>query len=377
MRRRRRIHFAAINLSTIGKRFVILTTAFLLVHTASALGADDAADSLLQQLAENSSTISSLIGFELGLPSPSENPVQTDVPVKTPQISTDSTIQVPSSGDPAITVAIPPSASGNASDIMEITKAKYSPNANGIIIKNNTDYEIDPAAILAETLDLDIDPTSPQILIIHTHGSECYAKGENDVFEESDPSRTENTAYNVVRVGDELASALAEYGICTLHDRTLYDYPSYSGSYTRSYESIQKYLAEYPDIKIVIDLHRDAILGSDGTAYKTSSVTNGEKTAQIMLIMGTDYSGLYHPQWRENLKLGMHLQAAMNEINPTLARPLNISKYRYNQECTTGSMIVEVGSNGNTLDEALGAIRLFAQALARVVYGIQGESSRA
>ena len=148
-----------------------------------------------------------------------------------------------------------------------------------------------------------------------------------------------------------------------IHDRGIYDYPSYTGSYNRSGAAIAQYLESYPSIRIVLDIHRDA-LGSDGVVYKTMAEEQGVCASQIMLLVGTDESGLSHPDWRQNLALAMYMQNAVTQANPTLMRPVDLVRQRYNQHLSTGSLIVEVGSSGNTLQEALAAIRLFGNAVA-------------
>ena len=232
--------------------------------------------------------------------------------------------------------------------------------SSDLSIRNDTGFEIDIEALAAEGLDLTLSATQPQILIIHTHASEAYAQNPEDPYEESDPGRTEDTEYNIVRVGDELTAALEAYGLNVIHDRGIYDFPSYTGSYSRSGAAIEAYLAQYPSIAIVIDLHRDAI-GSGDSVYKTMAALPGESSAQIMLLVGTGENGLAHPQWTENLKLALYLQEAMDSRYPTLARPIALKPERYNQHLTTGSLIFEVGSTGNTLQEALNAVNLFAQ----------------
>lgn len=229
-------------------------------------------------------------------------------------------------------------------------------------IKNDTGFSVDVAALASEGLSLHLTPDEPQILIIHTHSSEAYTQDEYDRYEESDASRTEDKGYNVIRVGDELAEKLEGLGLNVVHDREIYDYPSYTGSYTRCGEAIERYLSEYPSIAIVIDLHRDAI-GTGDTVYKTKAELSGMSCAQIMMLIGTGENGLYHPNWRENLKLALYMQNAADAKYPTLMRPVALKPERYNQQLTTGSMILEVGSSGNTLDEALCAIRLFAGAV--------------
>ena len=148
-----------------------------------------------------------------------------------------------------------------------------------------------------------------------------------------------------------------------LHDRGIYDYPSYTGSYNRAGAAIEQYLESCPGIRIVLDIHRDA-LGENGVVYKTMAEEEGTTASQIMLLVGTDESGLEHPDWRGNLALALYLQNAVNSACPTLMRPVNLVPQRYNQQLTPGSLIVEVGSSGNTLREALNAIRLFGRAAA-------------
>ena len=228
----------------------------------------------------------------------------------------------------------------------------------GMEIRNKTDLEADIATLMGEPLTQRLSAAGPQILIIHTHGTEAYLPAAGEEYTPSDPYRTTDPERSVIRVGDALCSALEEYGLRVLHDRTLYDYPSYAGSYERAAASIEAYLAEYPDIALVLDVHRDAI-GDASTVYKTCAAANG--TAQVMLVCGTD-EYLEHPLWRENLKLALAMQAAAMSANGALMRPIHLAPERYNQQYTTGSLIIEVGTNGNTLSEALAAAELFGRA---------------
>lgn len=230
-----------------------------------------------------------------------------------------------------------------------------------LLLKNETSYDPDPAAILAEGPSLRLPAEGPQILIIHTHGSEAYTPAGLDHYDASDTNRTQDPRYSVIRVGDELAERLEAQGLRVLHDREIYDYPSYTGSYSRSGEAVQRYLEQYPGIAVVIDLHRDA-LGADGVVYKTMAEEEGTVASQIMILVGTDESGLEHPNWRSNLALALYLQQAAATAHPTLMRPVSLVPQRYNQQLTHGSLILEVGCSGNTLQEALAAVRLFAEA---------------
>ena len=203
----------------------------------------------------------------------------------------------------------------------------------------------------------------PQILIIHTHSSEAYTPAGLDRYEESDNTRTEDLEHNIIRVGDELTRLLEKAGLRVIHDRGVYDYPSYTGSYARSGAAVEQYLRDYPSISVVLDVHRDA-LGTDEVIYKTVAEENGTCASQAMLLVGTDESGLEHPYWRDNLSLALYLQKAVFQTYPTLMRPVALVPQRYNQQLCPGMLILEVGSSGNTLQEALAAIRLFAAAAA-------------
>ena len=234
-------------------------------------------------------------------------------------------------------------------------------------IKNTTSYVINTEELLSEPLSYTLSSDSPQVLILHTHGSEAYSQSGGE-SEESDHSRTEDRSKNVVRVGDVLGETLTARGLTVLHDTELYDYPSYSGSYARSLASVENYLERYPDLKVVIDLHRDSASDPSGSAYRTEYVApGGVISSQLMIIAATGESGLSFPNWRENMKLALRLQADLGEKYPGLARPLLVSTERYNQHAAPGYLLVEIGTDGNTLAEAENAARLFADCLADVL----------
>lgn len=235
-------------------------------------------------------------------------------------------------------------------------------SAEDISINNTTSLAVDVAALAAAPVEISLETGGPQILIMHTHGTEAYTMDGEDIYTPSDTSRTTDTAFNVVRIGEEVADILTEMGFSVLHDTTLYDYPAFSGAYDRSKAGVERYLAEYPSIQIVLDVHRDALTGENGETYKTLATVDGSETAQVMLVVGSSDAGLAHPHWQENLTLAMRIQGAMNDISSTLARPITIRTNRFNQQLTQGSLLVEVGSHGNTLQEALTAARLFARA---------------
>lgn len=233
--------------------------------------------------------------------------------------------------------------------------------SGGLSIKNTSGYDIDIDSVLSSGCPIRLETGKPQILIIHTHSSEAYSPAGLDKYDDLGTNRTLDQNLNVIRIGKELAKIFEDCGLNVIHDTQVFDYPSYTGSYNRSCEAVEKYLADYPSIKIVIDLHRDALC-SDTVTYKTTATEQGVCASQVMLFVGSDASGLEHPNWRQNLSLALYLQNAVCQSYPSLMRPITLTKYRYNQHLSPGSMIIEVGSNGNTLQEALAAIRLFGKA---------------
>lgn len=253
----------------------------------------------------------------------------------------------------------------NAQGIVErtLTGGDGYISVGGVYLQNRTEKNLDTAALASVPVEVALDGEGPQVLIMHSHGSEAYTQEGNDVYQESDTARTTDENYNIIRIGDEVERILTEMGISVLHDRTLYDYPVYSGSYERSKAGIQKYLTENPGIKVVLDIHRDALVGDDGTIYKTVTEVDGEKAAQVLLVVGTDDGGLSHPDWQKNLALAIEVQQKMNSLWPGLARPIALRSSRFNQQLTKGSLLVEIGTHGNTLQEALRGARLFARAM--------------
>lgn len=286
-------------------------------------------------------------------PEPSPEPTPTPTPAPTPTPTPEPT-PTPTP-EPTPTPTPEPTPAPTPTPTPEIVPFT---DDTGMEIRNKTDLEADIATLMAEPLTQRLSAAGPQILIIHTHGTEAYLPAAGEEYTPSDPYRTTDPERSVIRVGDALCSALEEYGLRVLHDRTLYDYPSYAGSYERAAASIEAYLAEYPDIALVLDVHRDAI-GDESTVYKTCAAGSG--MAQVMLVCGTD-EYLEHPLWRENLKLALAMQAAAMSANGALMRPIHLAPERYNQQYTTGSLIIEVGTNGNTLSEALAAAELFGRA---------------
>ena len=244
---------------------------------------------------------------------------------------------------------------------------KYIPCGAGSIKNNTRQTAADIAAEAAQPLPFAIekDSAAPQVLIMHTHATEDYRLSAGLWFTPGDGARSTDRSINMCAVGRVMADTLNAAGICTLHDETLNDYPSYTGSYANSRAVVQQYLAQYPSIKVVLDVHRDAIERENGTRCAPVCTIDGRQAAQVMIICGCDNgTSVQLPAWRQNLRFAAAWERSMEAKSPGFARPVLFSYRFYNQDLTTGSLLIEIGGHGNNLNEALYAGYLAAQGLA-------------
>jgi stage II sporulation protein P len=242
-------------------------------------------------------------------------------------------------------------------------------------IRNATDLPTDKVADECKKLPdikLKLDGT-PEVLIMHTHTSESYQPNERGYYDTSYTSRCVDPEKSVVAVGAEIASALSEAGIGVIHDGTVHDYPQYQGSYERSAKTIEKVLKEYPTIKIVLDIHRDAIASPDGTLIAPVAMINGKKAAQVMIISAADDGSNTLPHYMKNLRFASLIQSETEAMFNGLTRPVLFQYCDYNQNYTTGSLLIEVGSNGNTLEEAKYTGRLLGESLSAALWKLKGK----
>lgn len=233
---------------------------------------------------------------------------------------------------------------------------------NGVYIKNASNKTLSAQELAQPLVELKSEG-APLVLIMHTHGSEAYTPAEPVDYVTEGAYRSSDPAYSVIGVGDAMAATLSEYGISVVHDRNLYDDPLYDGSYERSAQGIQSYLEKYPSIAYVLDVHRDAVQDSSGKQYKLLSQEDPH-AAQISFVMGSNHDG-----WEDNLRLAIAVSAAAAVDRPTLMRPITLRNSNYNQHLSPGAMLVEVGTAGNSPDEAVYSGRLLARALAQVILG--------
>lgn len=218
-----------------------------------------------------------------------------------------------------------------------------------------------PKEILNKKLGFNLDTDEPLILIFHTHGSETY-KGDKG---------------SVIDVGEYLKEQLENtYHIKTIHDKTVYDQIDGELDRNRAYnfagEGVSQTLKENPSVKIVMDLHRDSV---DESIDLVTDI-NGKKTAQIMFFNGVSYKKgvgeidyLENPNKEYNLATSLQMQLLAAKYFNGLTRKIYIKGYRYNLHLTKRSMLIEVGAQNNTLEQAKNAMLPLADLLYRLAKG--------
>ena len=238
--------------------------------------------------------------------------------------------------------------------------------ADAIAIGGASTYSVDKRTLLTRETALELDGENPKVLIVHTHSCEAYTPEEGWEYTSSDPFRTEDAERSVIRIGTRLTEILNEYGVGAIHVTELNDSPSYNGAYERMRQTIEAYLAKYPSIQMVLDVHRDAADDPAGMPVSFAATVDGARCAQLMLVVGTDEGGLTHPDWQENLANALKMQALLNRMAPGLCRDIDLRTERFNQHETPGSLLVEFGCTGNTLAEALRSAEYFGRAVCQL-----------
>lgn len=247
------------------------------------------------------------------------------------------------------------------------TALTFSPEDMGSIsVYYGCDYRPDVESLLTQPLGWDLTGDAPSVLIVHTHATEAFTQTPGTEYEEDAAYRTLNEHYNMVSIGQEVARVLEAGGITVLHDRSYHDYPSYNGAYGNSRIAIEEYLRRYPSIQMVLDIHRDASDGANGTQLTTSATVDGQPSSQLLVVVGTDAGGNYHPNWQQNLSLALKLSAVLERADPGLTRPVSLRSSRFNMDLTPGSLLIEVGAAGDTHEQAM----LAANALARGILAL-------
>lgn len=206
----------------------------------------------------------------------------------------------------------------------------------------------------------------PQILIYHTHGaSEAFIDSKAGAKSDS-----------IIGVGEELANILTkQYGYHVIHDETEYDRVGGSidrnKAYNQSYDGVNKTLQKYPGIQVTIDLHRDGV----GNKVHRLTTINGKKTAQVMFFNGLsrnskgDIAYLHNANLQANLAFSLQMKLACMEKYPDFAKPVYLKSYRYNLHLRERALLIELGNENNTLQEAKNAMEPLAEVLHQVLSG--------
>ena len=244
-----------------------------------------------------------------------------------------------------------------------IDKSGANLSLGDVFIRNKTEKSIDISKALKNkpALKIKLNSTKPQVLIVHTHASECFFPKLAQYYPKSWGERDEAPENNMISIGKIIAQKLNKSGIKTIQSQTIFDKESYTYSYDRSREAIISYLKKYPSIKVVLDVHRDAINCENGDKIRPIINVNGKTAGQIMIISGCqsgDITG--YPNWTKNLRFNIRLQQKLEQTYPNFARPLFFAEKKYNQDLCENSFLLEVGSQANTLSEAKYSAELFS-----------------
>lgn len=255
----------------------------------------------------------------------------------------------------------------------KVTECFFTTNGStvsvgNVHIKNTTSKTPDFASLLKDGISIDApDLSKPTVLIFHTHTTESYLMADNGVFYSDYQTRSEDPSRNMVRVGNEICRRLEEAGIGVIHDTNIYD-ATYNGAYARSRKTVLEYLDKYPSIKVVLDVHRDAVYTTDTDHLKPVCEINGKKSAQVMIITGADGGPVASfPHWEDNLKFALALQKRVQSEYEGLMKPVYFCNRRYNMDVTPCSLLLEFGSDANTLDEAVYAASMLGMSLGRLI----------
>ena len=250
---------------------------------------------------------------------------------------------------------------GTKTEIITSNPIKDGSNTQlgNVKIKNETNYELTEDLFTSE-----IQIENKNIVLFHTHSCESYTASEKYPYTPTGNYRTTDLNFTVTRVGTELETYLKKYNYNVIHNTDYHDYPAYNGSYTRSLKTVENILQTTPS-DIIIDVHRDAI-GSRSDYAPTVKIGN-EEAAQLMFVIGTDAGGLWHPNWRENLKFAIKVQSKAEEMYPGLFKTMMVTTSRYNQHTGKYASIIEVGATGNTLEQCLTSMKYLAKVMNEVI----------
>ena len=224
---------------------------------------------------------------------------------------------------------------------------------NGTAVANATSYSVENYLDRAPSLPA-FEQEGPAILLYHTHTTECYRNSQGI-------TNTTDESQNVVAVGKAMKKIFEDAGYQTIH-LTEQMNEDFSNAYPTARARVQEILKQNPSIKVVLDVHRDSI-SSGGIQYYPVTTVNGKEAAQIMIVCGTEEKGMSHPNWDENFTYALALSRKMGSLYGQLSRPVNLRGDRFNTHFTPHTLLLEVGSSANTLEQAIYGGELCAKAM--------------
>ena len=287
-------------------------------------------------------------------------------------LETGRVVRTPSPQEPMTTMPVSEETVPETTPTVETTppvvQAVFSPSDNNLIKINDT-AKVEPPVetLLQQPLSWDLTGDEPTVLILHTHGTESYVNSEG--YDQSSLYHTYDADYNMISVGKALADALTAEGISVIHDTTPHDKASYNDAYSNARASMESYLAAYPSIQLVLDLHRDSVQDGNGQQVAATVSTDAGESARLMLVMGADTGSGRHPDWEQNMALAVKLQAALERQCAGICRPIYVRSERFNQDLSAGALLIEVGSAGNTRQQALTATQVLSRAILELANG--------
>lgn len=209
----------------------------------------------------------------------------------------------------------------------------------------------------------EFDRASSNIIIYHTHTTESFVSQTSDIYNSEIYTRSNEPSENICKVGDELYRSLTvDYGFNVIHDTTVHDYPVFNNAYSNSYKTISGLIKSNQNTGIVIDVHRNAL--DRDVKLRLPYETEFGTAAKISFVVATGEIGLPHENWKQNLQIALRLTNILEKLYPGITEPVYISKYRYNQHVSTGALLVEIGAEGNLLEEC----ELSGKILAKAIY---------
>lgn len=229
------------------------------------------------------------------------------------------------------------------------------------ILNYSSRKDINYKSLLSNNITL--SKKNDKLLIYCTHTSESFKNSERYKFDYSGNYRSRDSRYNMLSVASIMSTRLIDKGISVVFNTTPHDYTSYTNAYTNSKNTIKNELLQNSEFGIAIDVHRDAY----GDLSQSSTVNiNGKKVAQIMIVLGIGTTGYENPYADYNLSLALNIMKEGVKMYNGLFRPILIRSSRYNQDLNKGSILVEIGATGNTLEEVYYAARCFANVLVKI-----------